>query len=129
MEDSRQWFDAGRMGVYNEAVSVPPHEAKGAPVMSREGRSSRNRVSVLSWMWTIVLACIPGVNIIAMFLLAFLAKRQPKRTFAIASLWLMLIVAVLIFAAFLFFPAEMLSFGEWLRDFVPLQGTGTPLEL
>ena len=33
--------------------------------MSREGRSSRNRVSILSWMWTIVLACIPGVNIIA----------------------------------------------------------------
>ena len=48
--------------------------------MSREGRSSRNRVSVLNWMWTIVLACIPGVNIIALFLLAFLSKKQPKRT-------------------------------------------------
>ena len=88
--------------------------------MSREGRTSRNRVSVLSWMWTIVLACIPGVNIIVLFLLAFLA---------IAGLWLMLILAVLIFAAFLIFPAEMLSFGEWLRDLTPLQGAGTPLEL
>ena len=97
--------------------------------MSREGRSSRNRVSVLSWMWTIVLACIPGINIIAMFLLAFLAKRQPKRTFAIASLLLMLIVALLVFAAFLFFPAELLSFGEWLRARTPLQGAGMPLEL
>ena len=28
--------------------------------MSREGRVSRNRVSVLNWMWTVVLACIPG---------------------------------------------------------------------
>ncbi len=74
--------------------------------MSREGRTSRNRVSVLSWMWTIVLACIPGVNIIVCFLLAFLAKRQPKRTFAIAALWLMLIVAVLIFAAFLILPGR-----------------------
>ena len=58
--------------------------------MSREGRSSRNRVSILSWMWTIVLACIPGVNIIAMFLLAFLSRKQPKRSFAVASLILML---------------------------------------
>ena len=65
--------------------------------MSREGRSSRNRVSILSWMWTIVLACIPGVNIIAMFLLAFLSRKQPKRSFAVASLILMLIVAILIF--------------------------------
>ncbi len=97
--------------------------------MSREGRSSRNRVSILSWMWTIVLACIPGVNIIAMFLLAFLGKKQPKRSFAVASLILMLIVAILIFVAFLVFPAELLAFGEWLRDRTPLQGAGTPLGL
>ena len=97
--------------------------------MSREGRSSRNRVSILSWMWTIVLACIPGVNIIAMFLLAFLGKKQPKRSFAVASLILMLIVAILIFVAFLVFPAELFAFGEWLRDRTPLQGAGTPLGL
>ena len=97
--------------------------------MSREGRSSRNRVSILSWMWTIVLACIPGVNIIAMFLLAFLGKKQPKRSFAVASLILMLIVAILIFVAFLVFPSELLAFGEWLRDRTPLQGAGTPLGL
>lgn len=97
--------------------------------MSREGRSSRNRVSILSWMWTIVLTCIPGVNIIAMFLLAFLARKQPKRSFAVASLILMLIVAILIFVAFLVFPAELLAFGEWLRDLTPLQGAGTPLGL
>ena len=54
--------------------------------MSREGRVSRNRVSILNWMWTIVLACIPGVNIIALFLLAFLSKKQPKRAFAAACL-------------------------------------------
>ena len=96
--------------------------------MSREGRSSRNRVSVLNWMWTIVLACIPGVNIIALFLLAFLSKKQPKRTFAAAALVLMLIVAILIFVAFLVFPAELLAFGEWLRDLTPLQGSGVPLE-
>lgn len=97
--------------------------------MSREGRVSRNRVSVLNWMWTVVLACIPGVNIIALFLLAFLSKKQPKRTFAIAALILMLIVAILVFVAFLAFPAQLLSFGEWLRGLTPLQGTGTPLEL
>ena len=91
--------------------------------MSREGRSSRNRVSVWSWMWTILLSCIPGVNIIVLFLLAFLAKQQPKRTFAIAGLVLMLIFAVLVFAAFLIFPAQLLSFSEWLRSLTPLQGT------
>ena len=97
--------------------------------MSREGRSSRNRVSILNWLWTIVLACIPGVNIVALFLLAFLSKKQPKRTFAAAALILMLIVAILIFVAFLVFPAELLAFGEWLRDLTPLQGAGTPLGL
>ena len=79
-------------------------------------------------MWTIVLACIPGVNIIALFLLAFLSKKQPKRTFAAAALVLMLIVAILIFVAFLVFPSELLSFGEWLRARTPLQGAGMPLE-
>ena len=97
--------------------------------MSREGRSSRNRVSVLNWMWTIVLACIPGVNIIALFLLAFLSKKQPKRTFAAAALVLMRIVAILSFVGFLVFPSELLSFGEWLRARTPLQGAGMPLEL
>ena len=97
--------------------------------MSREGRSSRNRVSILSWMWTIVLACIPGVNIIAMFFLAFLYTKQPNRSFAGASLILMLIVAILIFVAFLVFSAVLLAFGEWLRDRTPLQGAGTPLGL
>lgn len=97
--------------------------------MSREGRSSRNRVSILNWMWTILLACIPGVNIIALFLLAFLSKKQPKRSFAVAALLLMLIVAILIFVAFLVFPAELLAFGDWLRERTPLQGAGMPLEL
>ena len=97
--------------------------------MSREGRVSRNRVSVLNWMWTILLACIPGVNIIALFLLAFLSKKQPKRSFAVAALLLMLIVAILIFVAFLVFPAELLAFGDWLRERTPLQGAGMPLEL
>ena len=69
------------------------------------------------------------MNIIALFLLAFLSKKQPKRTFAIAALILMLIVAILVFVAFLAFPAQLLSFGEWLRGLTPLQGTGTPLEL
>ena len=69
------------------------------------------------------------MNIIALFLLAFLSKKQPKRAFAAACLILMLIVAILIFVAFLVFPAELLAFGEWLRDLTPLQGSGVPLEL
>ena len=44
-----------------------------------------------------------------------------------AGLVLMLIVAVLIFAAFLLFPSELLAFSEWLRDLTPLQGSATPL--
>ena len=73
--------------------------------MSREGRSSRNRVSVLNWMWTIVLACIPGVNIIALFLLAFLSILLPIRTIASAAIVLILFVSILILVDFLFFPS------------------------
>lgn len=84
--------------------------------MAREARNNRRRVSVWSWMWTILALWIPGVNIIVMFLLVFLSKSQPKRSFAAAALWLMLILAVLTFAAFMLFPGEILSFAQKLED-------------
>lgn len=83
-------------------------------------KGPRNRVSVWNWMGTILLTAIPGVNIIAMFLFVFLAKSQPKRSYAAAVLWLMLICVVLVFAAFMIFPAELLSFADWLKTLTPV---------
>ena len=78
-------------------------------------RGPRNRVSVWNWIGTLILISIPGVNILALFLFAFLAKSPSKRNFAAAALWLLLIATILTFAAFLVFPAELRAFADWLR--------------
>ena len=90
--------------------------------MSRaQTRGSRNRICIWNWMGTIFVCLIPGVNIIALFLFRFLAKAQPKRTFAGAALLLMLLFAILTIVAFIVFPAQLLEFAEWLRSLVQTQ--------
>jgi cytochrome bd-type quinol oxidase subunit 2 len=97
--------------------------------MSRERyRGPRNRVSVWNWMGTLILVSIPIVNIIALFLFLFLAKSQPKRSFAAAMLWLTLILAVLTYAALLLFPSLLGSLSEWLREIAPaVEPTTAPI--
>ncbi len=84
--------------------------------MAHEERKYRSqRISVLNWMGTLLLCAIPGVNIIALILFIILAKSQSKRSFAIAGLVLMVIVAALICAAFLVFPNELADLANQIR--------------
>ena len=48
------------------------------------------KVSVLGWMGTIVLSCIPGLNFILWIVWAFVARRPSRRTFSVAMILLML---------------------------------------
>ncbi|MDD6883810.1 MAG: hypothetical protein PUD50_08900 [Eubacteriales bacterium] len=77
--------------------------------------SEKRRVSVINWLGTLILYAIPGVNLIALILMASLSKAQAKRAFAIAGILLMIVTALLIASAFLFFPEQLLRFAEWLR--------------
>lgn len=83
--------------------------------MARSEKSKGRRVSVLNWMGTLILCAIPGVNVVALILFIIFAKAQPKRSFAIASLILTLLVFALICAAFLIFPEELSRFAADLR--------------
>ena len=67
-------------------------------------RSGKNRPSILNWMGTLILYAIPGVNLIFLILTAIFAKSSSKRSFAIAGILLILLGAILVFAAFAIFP-------------------------
>ena len=81
--------------------------------MSRNGK---NRPSVLNWMGTLILYAIPGVNLIFLLLSAIFAKSGAKRNFAIAGILLMLLCAILTFAAFAIFPDRAIELGQRLRE-------------
>ena len=80
-----------------------------------ENKRSENRISVLNWMGTLIVMLLPGVNIVAAILFIILANTQPKRTFAIAFLLVLLLLAALLFAAFIFLPDQMLILADMLR--------------
>ena len=66
--------------------------------------SGRRQPSILNWMGSLVLYAIPGVNLIFLILSAIFAKSTSKRSFAIAGILLILLSAILVFAAFAIFP-------------------------
>ena len=85
--------------------------------MSRTEDTPRKRgISVVNWMGTLVLAAIPGVNIIALILFVVLGKSRSKRTFAAASLLLMAIFAVLFVAAFVVFGDRLAELAHRLVE-------------
>lgn len=67
-------------------------------------KSSKRQPSILNWMGSLFLVSIPGVNLIFLILSAIFAKSSSKRSFAVAGILLMVLCAVLIFAAFAIFP-------------------------
>ncbi|MBQ3575766.1 MAG: hypothetical protein IJA26_08840 [Clostridia bacterium] len=83
--------------------------------MARKEKSKQRRISVWNWMGTLALSAIPGVNIIAWILFIIFAKTQSKRNFAIACIVLMLILAVLVCAAFVLFPQQLTQLAADLR--------------
>ena len=74
------------------------------------------KVSVLGWMGTIVLSCIPGLNLILWIVWAFVARRPSRRTFSVAMILLTLIFLALCAAAALLFGQEILN---WARNVDP----------
>ena len=67
-------------------------------------KMSKKQPSVLNWMGSLILYAIPGVNLIFLILSAIFAKSSGKRGFAIAGILLILLGAILVFAAFAIFP-------------------------
>ena len=86
--------------------------------MSRKepARQRRKSISILNWMGTLVLCAIPGVNIIALILIAALAKSKSKRHFAGAALILIGIAAVLTVVAFAVFGEALTQFAQALAQ-------------
>ena len=84
--------------------------------MARTEKSGRSKkVSVWNWMGTLILCSIPGVNLIALILFIIFAKAQPKRSFAVAALILMILALALVCAAFLIFPEQLSRLAAELR--------------
>ena len=79
-------------------------------------KNGKKQPSVLNWMGTLILCGIPGVNLIFLILSIIFAKSSGKRNFAIAGLVLMVLCAVLIFAAFAVFPDFFTELGQTLRE-------------
>ncbi len=74
------------------------------------------KVSVGGWMGTILLSCIPGVNIILWIVWVFAAKRPSRRTFAGAMILLTLIFAAAATAAIMLYGEQIL---DWAQNLDP----------
>ena len=81
-------------------------------------KTSKKQPSVLNWMGSLILYAIPGVNLIFLILSAIFAKSTGKRSFAIAGILLIVLFAVLIFAAFAIFPEFFTRLTESMRNVV-----------
>ncbi len=83
---------------------------------SKHKKKESKSVSVGGWLGTILLSCIPVVNLVLWIIWAFAAKRPSRRTFSIAMIILTVIFFGLIAAAICFHGAEIL---EWARSLDP----------
>ncbi len=79
------------------------------------GKKSKNRVSVWNWLLTILLMAIPGVNLIAVICFLIFSRRQPKRSFALAMLIWMILIAVGTVVVLMVFPEQVAQFSDTLR--------------
>ena len=78
--------------------------------------SGEKPVSVGGWLGTILLGCVPAVNIILWVIWAFTAKRPSRRTYAIACLILTGALLLIALLAVSFFGTAMLN---WARGINP----------
>ena len=79
-------------------------------------RSQGRSVSVWNWMLTLILAAIPGVNLVAMICFAIWGRARAKRSFAIAWIVLAVLCCVLAVVALFVFPEQVRSAADWLRS-------------
>ena len=87
--------------------------------MSRkENRIRRKPISILNWMLTIIIAVIPGVNVLGCLGMLIFDKNRSKKNFAAAALILMVIFAVLFLLAFLIFGDQIVALTKQLSESV-----------
>ena len=72
-------------------------------------RRRRTAVSIGNWMWTLLLASIPVVNLIFFIVTAFATRKASKRSWAIATLIWIGIVIVLTACIVIFFSSNLVS--------------------
>ncbi len=89
--------------------------------------SNRRQPSVLNWMGSLILYGIPGINLIFLILSAIFARSTGKRGFAIAGILLMVLFAVLVFAAFAIFPDFFTNLTEAMRQSLRTPAVGQVL--
>ena len=78
--------------------------------MANERRRS-SAVSVGNWMGTLLLASIPVVNLIFFIITAFATRKASKRSWAIANIIWMVLIAAAATCAVVFFGDKILA---WL---------------
>ena len=82
-----------------------------------DGTADRYRpVSVLGWLGTLALSCLPVINVVMWFIWAFIAKQPSRKTYARAMLIIALIVIVAAALSVFVFGERML---EWARGADP----------
>ena len=78
--------------------------------------SGERPVSVGGWLGTMLLSCVPILNVILWLIWAFAAKRASRRTFSIACLILTGALLLLALLAVSFFGTSLLN---WARGLNP----------
>lgn len=85
------------------------------------------KISIMNWIGTLIICSIPGINILAFLTYAIFSKAQAKRSFAIASLILIILLAAVICAVFLIFPEQLAQLASSLRGSLPQAPAGNIL--
>lgn len=75
--------------------------------MANERRKS-SAVSIGNWMWSLLLAAIPVVNLVFFIITACATRKSSKRAWAIANIIWMVIVFVAVICAVVFFGDKIL---------------------
>lgn len=78
--------------------------------MASSGRKG-SPISVGNWMWTLLLSVIPGINILFFIITACVTRKSSKRTWAIANILWMVIIAGIIYCVIHFFGQALL---DWM---------------
>ena len=82
-----------------------------------EGQKDGYRpISVLGWLGTLALSCLPVINIVMWFIWAFTAKQPSRKTYARALLLIALILLIASAISVFIFGERML---EWARGIDP----------
>ena len=74
------------------------------------------RVSFWNWFGTLLLCAIPGVNLIAIICFLIFSRNPSKRSFAAASLVLILLSVIACVVLLILLPEQITRLADWLRE-------------